>query len=160
MYMRRGYVRGWVCRHLPYHSGDRRRGAQGPTGLSCIGYEATALQSVSLCRGVSHRTWASVLHDGHRCPDWRVALSGKGEEEGAVGTLPHLVKWFDDQVTDAAGRAEGNRLKKLADQLQSEGRPDEAMLVHEEQKLLFGSRFLLLLAVYDDICTGRKAGPG
>jgi transposase len=56
----------------------------------------------------------------------------------------HIVKWFNDQVIDAARRTEGNRLKKLAGKLVQEGRKDEATLVLEERKLLFGSRFLLL----------------
>ncbi len=56
----------------------------------------------------------------------------------------HIVKWFNDQVIDAARRTEGNRLKKLAEQLKREGRTDESTLVLEERKLLFGSRFLLL----------------
>ncbi len=53
----------------------------------------------------------------------------------------HIVKWFNDQVIDAARRTEGNRLKKLAEQLKREGRTDESTLVLEERKLLFGSRF-------------------
>jgi len=56
----------------------------------------------------------------------------------------HIVKWFNDQVIDAARRAEGNRLKKLAERLNSEDKKDEAALVLNERKLLFGSRFLLL----------------
>jgi transposase len=56
----------------------------------------------------------------------------------------HIVKWFNDQVIGAARRTEGNRLKKLAEKLQREGRVEEATLVLEERRLLFGSRFLLL----------------
>lgn len=56
----------------------------------------------------------------------------------------HIVKWFNDQVIDAARRTEGNRLKKLAERLNREGKKDEAALVLDERKLLFGSRFLLL----------------
>ncbi len=56
----------------------------------------------------------------------------------------HIVQWFNKQVIDAARRTEGNRLKKLAEKLQHESRLEEATLVLEERKLLFGSRFLLL----------------
>lgn len=56
----------------------------------------------------------------------------------------HITKWYNDQVIDATRRAEGNRLKRLAESLQQAGREDEATLVREERKLLFGSRFLLL----------------
>ena len=59
----------------------------------------------------------------------------------------HIIKWYNDQVVDSLRRQEGKRLKKVADKLASEGRKDEATMVEEERKLLFGARFLLLCFV-------------
>ena len=56
----------------------------------------------------------------------------------------HIIKWYNDQVVDSLRRQEGKRLKKVADKLASEGRKDEATMVEEERRLLFGARFLLL----------------
>ena len=56
----------------------------------------------------------------------------------------HIIKWFNDQVVDSLRRQEGKRLKKVVDKLASEGREDEAAMVEEERRLLFGARFLLL----------------
>ena len=56
----------------------------------------------------------------------------------------HIIKWYNDQVVDSLRRQEGKRLRKVADKLASEGRKDEATMVEEERKLLFGARFLLL----------------
>ena len=56
----------------------------------------------------------------------------------------HIIKWYNDQVVDSLRRKEGKRLKKLVGQLVADGKGDEAAIVEQERRLLFGARFLLL----------------
>ena len=56
----------------------------------------------------------------------------------------HIIKWYNDQVVDSLRRKEGKRLKKLVGELVADGKCDEAAIVEQERRLLFGARFLLL----------------
>jgi transposase len=57
----------------------------------------------------------------------------------------HILKWFNDQVIDSLRRSETKRLKKEADVLSSIGEVAAAAAIESERKLLFGSRWNLLV---------------